>query len=174
MLERDTVAARQRFEIGMIGGDHHNVDGEFPGSPPIQQIHEAVIVFRDENKDSRSVIIGADSDMSVEGSEAGLEQILQGGFIGLGRVERGAHAEQVGERIAELMIVNDVALNLEQCRAHGVHDAGLIRAGQRQNVSGHDALTYPPSCGMQLIRTRRPLPNRVRQEDEKTRGVYGA
>lgn len=66
-----------------------------------------------------------------EGLE-GRDQVL--GRLGLGRAKVHAHEEAVGHGVAELLQVQDVVLVGGEDARHGVHDAGLVRAGQREDV----------------------------------------
>lgn len=71
-----------------------------------------------------------------------LRQMRGGGLGGRGgqRAEVHAHEEALGDAVAELLQVEDVVAGAREDARHGVHDAGLVRAGEREDVvGGHGA-----------------------------------
>ncbi len=54
-LQRHAVKIRPALHVRVVADNQRNFAGQFPAALAIQQIHQAMIVARDENRDFRSV-----------------------------------------------------------------------------------------------------------------------
>lgn len=148
MVEGDFVAGRQGCEIRVIRHDERDFDGELSHTLPEQQIVETVPNFRDHDHDPRLRGIGAKFIVHRQRRGDMLELLQQFFEIqcrwGLESVvgpEVHAHEERAGHCIAILLRVHNVKVVLCEEAGDGVHDAGAVRAGERQSVfvlGGHD------------------------------------
>lgn len=134
VVELDAVALGQRLEVGVVGDDDGNVDAELAGLGAEEQVVEAVTDLGDH--DQHAHLTGDRPDVVVHLQLGG--QVLKGRLQGLSggdRAEVHAHEELVGDGVGELLQVHDVdALAGEDAR-HRVHDTGLVRAGQGEDVA---------------------------------------
>lgn len=140
VVELDAVALGQRLKVRVVGHDDGHLDQQLARLHAEQQVVEAVANLGHHDEHARLALEGAEvvlhAVLGRQRLEVGLEVRRGRGVGGRGRAEVHAHEEAVGVRVGELLQVEHVvALGGEDAR-HGVDDAGLVRAAEREDVAG--------------------------------------
>src|SRR6185369_611638 len=76
--KRNVVKVGDALAVLMIGNDAGNLARQFPALVPIEQIHQTVIVFRNENRHARAGIGESKPPVKVEFSRNGCEPQTEG------------------------------------------------------------------------------------------------
>jgi hypothetical protein len=126
----------------VVGDDGRDVDVELPAAGAEQQVVQAVAVLADHQQQPRALRQRMEVRVHLELAAHMGEELLKGGHVG--QVRRGGevhpHEEQprgvLALHVAELLRIDDVAAGLEQQARDGVDDAGLVAAGQGEDVAG--------------------------------------
>lgn len=135
VVEGDAVRLCELGVLRVVGHDQRHLDAELAGLHAEQQVVEAVADLGHHDEDAR---LPRDGPNVVGHLILGRELVE-----GLGEVRRvrlgdgakvHAHEEPTGGRVGELLQVQDVVLVQGEDTGDGVDDAGLVRAGQREDV----------------------------------------
>lgn len=138
MQEGDVVGSSQGSEVGVVGNNEGDLDGELASRGAEEEVVEAVADLRDHDQHAGLGGGGDELEGHGQGLGGGLEsgaQVVEGlggrGFI----LEVHAHEEALAGRVAVLAAVDDVEVLLHQVGGHGVDNARAVGAGEGENVA---------------------------------------
>jgi len=138
-MERHAVARAELGEVGVVRDDRRDLGVELPRAAAEQLVVQAVAVFADEHQQARAARQRVHLRLHAEAFAQRRAQRMQRAHVAeRGRgLEMHAHEEQpggvVGEHVAELLRVDDVAAGFVQQPRNGVDDALGIGARQGQD-----------------------------------------
>ena len=120
----------------VIADDADNVDRHFPDAPAVEQVGQAMVVFRDEDQHPGVVRLRAHLPGHVEllreHSETRLPRLDVG--VRLNGIEFDPHEEQVGVLLVELPGIRDVEPAFKNMAGDAGDDARPVGAVQQQVV----------------------------------------
>lgn len=133
VVEGDVVGLGERFEVGVVGDDQGNVDGELARLLPEEEVVEAVADFGHHDEDLGLLRHGTQRVVHLHG---GGERVEFRGEMGrgLGWTKVHSHEELLRVAVTELLEVQDVQAVLGEDARYGVDDAWFVRAGEREDV----------------------------------------
>ena len=88
--EGDAVPLRDRRQVGVVGDDQRDVDGQFTQTPAVEQVDQAVVELRHHQQHPAALLLGPDGQNRVETGQPQREFVPQP--LGVGRrVSPGSH-----------------------------------------------------------------------------------
>ena len=147
VLEGDPVAGDQVAQVGMVRHHHGDVDGQLPRPPAVEEVDQAVVVLRHHDQHPLALVLPAHPHGGAQGRRPRLEGVLDAARVLDRRLEPGPHAEHPRRLVAELGVLQDVGVELDQPLGDAGHDPRPVGAHEGEDVDGHRA---------QLCRVRRP------------------
>ena len=122
----------------IVGEDRHRLHRQFAAAPAVEKVDEAVVELRHHQRDPLPRVGGTHRPGHAEGLGERREVLAAGRrprASGFGRVELDPHEEGAGQRVVELLRVENVEAAVEQHRRDLGDDARLVGAGQGENVT---------------------------------------
>ena len=135
IVKRDAVGCRQLIRIHVVGNHAGDAAFQFAVAVAIEKIMQAMIEFRHQNDNARPLVHVVDLPSHrkfVRDVRKPRAQLFQRHARAHG-FEMHAHEEMLRAGIAILRAIDDVAALRVQKRRHGMNDARLVRARQRQH-----------------------------------------
>jgi hypothetical protein len=133
VVELDAVALGERLELGVVGNYDGDFDAELLRLVAEEQVVQAMADLGHHDQDARLLGHGVNFVVHLQVFGQVCEGRLEGVCV-LCMAEVDSHEEALGDRVRELLQVEDVEVLLGQESGDIVHDAGLVRAGQREDV----------------------------------------
>lgn len=135
VTEFNAVALGESSVLGVIRDDDGHLNPQLSSLHPEQQIIQTMPNLRHHNHNPR--LLHDRTNLIVHlilGSELieGLGQV--GGVRLFNGAEVHAHEEALGGWVGELLEIKDVVLAFGEDACYGVDDAGLVRAGEGEDV----------------------------------------
>lgn len=135
MVEWNAVLRGEWLEVGVIGDDDGDFDGQLVGGLAEEEVVEAVSDFRDHDQDARLLgdrvhgeVAFAPVQFGAQGGEVGCQFLgAEVRFLALDVAEVDAHEELGGIGVAVLLGVQDVEVAFCEKSSHGVHDTRSVR-----------------------------------------------
>ena len=137
LLEGDAVAHHQVAEVGVVGHHHRDVDGQLPRPPAVEEVDQAVVVLRHHDDHPLALVLPADAHGGAQLRRSRLERVLHPHRRLHGRLEAGAHDERVGGLVAELGVLQDVGVELDQPLGDAGHDPRPVGGDEGEDVDRH-------------------------------------
>ncbi|KZL64146.1 hypothetical protein CI238_00599 [Colletotrichum incanum] len=136
VVELNAVVAGKTLVLVVVGDNEGDINGQLAGLCAEENVVKAVADLGDHDQGAQLAGDGADAvpvqlEVGSEGVERGLEVLRR---LGLGRPKVHAHEKLFRDGVGELLEIQDVELLRRKHPRHGVHDAGLVRARERQDV----------------------------------------
>ena len=132
---RAEVGVAERRQV-VVGNDPRNLHVQLADPLPIEQVHKAVIEFRDQNQHTGAQVCRAQRQGHAIFGRQGIEPGPESRLIRpVGQREAGAKEEPVGIGIVELARFGDVATGSGDVPGDGGNDARPVGAGQDKDVA---------------------------------------
>src|SRR6202041_783918 len=132
---RDAIKIGHALAVGVIGDDQRNLALQFAALMPIEQVLEAVIVFRD--KDRNAVTVGRTGETPVHLVVAGHGREALGKLRKVEReaveIELNAREEQIRFLVSVLVVREDIGIVAENEVGNGSDHALAVGAGDKKD-----------------------------------------
>src|ERR1700674_3120791 len=160
----NSIEIRDRLIVRVVRNNQRNVASQFAAPAAIKQVHQAVVVLRDQYDHLRAVVRPSQTPLHLEvvGDRSEVPGEVRQVDVKLGRIKFHAHQEQVRFIIGVLVSVQDVSVMAEDKIGDRGNDA-LAVGTTNQKYSGvlHSVETQLAASFCLSLQVLQYLPRRV-------------